>query len=317
MASYKSQVGLEPKITLKGKFECPICGRAFYSREFYGNHMSIDHPNGKVNLSRALGKPFTQQHLTCRTREQKMASKGKWLIAAALIIIIACSALFVGWQYQANSGSTTDKDTLFQLAAFNTFSTGQYGGVMPYSELERHGDFGIGTFDGLDGEMIALDGVFYQIPSSGVPRQADASQTAPYATITYFNADKTFTISGLNYTGLKAYLDGQLSSKDTIYAIKVSGTYDYAQTRSPQKQMQPYPEINEALKTQSIFNLTDVSATAVGFWFPSSMNGVDYAGYHLHLITDDHTAGGHLLDCIIANATVQVDVINKYSLVLP
>ena len=47
------------------------------------------------------------------------------------------------------------------------------------------------------------------------------------------------------------------------------------------------------------------------------MNGVDYAGYHLHLITDDHTAGGHLLDCIIQNATVEIDQINSYNLVLP
>ncbi len=246
-----------------------------------------------------------------------MVSKGKWLIASALIVLIVCSGFYFVWQSQAAANSAADKDVLFQLAAFNTFSTGAYTGTMSYSELEKHGDFGIGTFDGLDGEMIALDGVFYQIPSSGAPRQADADQKAPYATVTFFEADKTFTVAGLNYTGLKAYLDSQLPSKEAIYAIKVSGTYDYAQTRSPQKQVQPYPEINEALKTQSVFNLTSVSASAVGFWFPKSMDGVDYAGYHLHLITDDHTAGGHLLDCIINNATVQVDVINEYNLVLP
>jgi acetolactate decarboxylase len=115
-----------------------------------------------------------------------MALKSKWLIASALFIVIACSAFFVGLQYQSNSGVTPDKDTLFQLAAFNTLSTGKYEGVMPYSELEQYGDFGIGTFDGLNGEMLALDGVFYQIPSSGVPKEVDPTQTAPYATITYF-----------------------------------------------------------------------------------------------------------------------------------
>ena len=211
-----------------------------------------------------------------------------------------------------------DKDTVFQLAAFNTFSTGKYAGVMPYSELEQHGDFGIGTFDGLNGEMIALNGVFYQIPSSGVPKEVDATQTSPHATVTYFEADKNFTVAGLNYSELKEFLDGQLSSsKDVIYAIKISGTYDYIQARSPEKQVEPYPNLTDALKTQAIFNFTDVSATAVGYWFPSSMNGVDPAGYHLHIITDDHTAGGHLLECIINNATIQVDVINKYNLVLP
>jgi acetolactate decarboxylase len=247
-----------------------------------------------------------------------MTPKYRWLIASALIlIIIVCSTAYLVWQSHAATNTTADKDVLFQLAAFNTFSTGAYDGVMTYGELAKYGDFGIGTFEGLDGEMIALNGVFYQIPSDGVPRQASADQTAPYATITYFEADKTLTVAGLNYTQLKTYLDSQISSKDAIYAIKISGTYDYAQTRSPQKQTQPYPNIDDALKTQSVFNLTSVSATAVGFWFPSSMDGVDYAGYHLHLITDDHTAGGHLLDCIIDNAVIEIDQINQYHLVLP
>ncbi len=246
-----------------------------------------------------------------------MALKGKWLIASALILLIVCGAFYLVWQSQANVSPTEDKDVLFQLAPFNTFTAGDYTGYMSYLELAKHGDFGTGTFEGLDGEMIAIDGVYYQIPSDGIPRVADAAQTAPYATVTYFKADKTFSVSGLNYTELKTHLDDQLGSKDAIYAIKVSGTFEYAQTRSPEKQTQPYPELNEALKTQAVFNLTDVSATIAGFWFPQSMDGVDYAGYHLHLITDDHSAGGHILDCIISNATVEIDQINRYNLVLP
>lgn len=247
-----------------------------------------------------------------------MALNTKILLALALIIVIACSAIFVGVQYQADSVIPADKDTLFQLAAFNTFSTGKYTGLMPYNELEKHGDFGIGTLEGLDGEMIALDGEFYHVPSSGPPVKVEPTQTAPYATVTYFEADRTYNVSGFNYTQLKSYLDGQLdTSKDVIYAIKVSGTYDYAQTRSPQKQIEPYPNLTEALKTQAVFNLSQFSGTAVGFWFPASMDGVDYAGYHIHLITDDRTVGGHLLDCIISNATVEVDIINSYRLVLP
>jgi acetolactate decarboxylase len=224
----------------------------------------------------------------------------------------------VVWQQQATSASTTTKgDMLFQLAAFNTFASGKYAGVMTYSELEQHGDFGIGTFDGLDGEMLAYDGDFYQIPSDGIPRQADPTQTAPYATITYFDVDQTYTVNNLNYTQLKAFLDEKLTDKEAIYAIKVNGEYINALTRSPQKQAEPYLNLTEAIKTQGIFNLNNIEATAVGFWFPKSMDGVDYADYHLHLITKDHTAGGHLLECIIQNATVEVDVIKDYQLILP
>ena len=244
-----------------------------------------------------------------------MQTNNKWLLALALIVLVVLSADVVSLQFQTRTA--VDKNVLFQVAAFNTFSMGNYTGVMSYGELAKHGDFGIGTFDGLNGEMIALNGVFYQIPSDGIPREVNDSNTAPYATVTYFHADQTFTVSGLNYTQLKASIDGTLPSQDAIYAIKVTGTFDYAQTRSPAKQTQPYPALADALNTQSVFNLSSVSATAAGFWFPSSMNGIDYAGYHLHLITDDHTAGGHLLDCIIQNATVEIDKINQYNLVLP
>jgi acetolactate decarboxylase len=246
-----------------------------------------------------------------------MQTKNKWAFALALIIVISISALYVVWQSQANTTPVVDKDTLFQIAAFNTFSTGKFAGYMSYGELAEHGDFGIGTLDGLDGEMLALDGVFYQIPADGNPVQIASSAMAPYATVTFFETDKTLTVTDLNYTQLKAQINDAMPSQDAIYAIKVSGTYDYAQTRSPQKQAQPYPTLTDALKNQSVFTLSNVSATAVGFWFPSSMDGVDYAGYHLHLITDDRTAGGHLLDCIIRNASVEIDQINKYDLVLP
>lgn len=243
--------------------------------------------------------------------------ESKSLIALALIIVITCSAFFVGYQGQVNAGKSPDKDTVFQFAAFNTFSTGKYTGVISYSELEQHGDFGIGTFDGLNGEMIAIDGVFYQIPSNGIPKEVESTQTSPHATVTYFDSDKTFMVTGLNYSELKNYLDNQLSSSaDVIYAIKVSGTYNYVQARSPEKQFEPYLNITEALKTQAIFNFSNISATALGYWFPSSMNGVDPTGYHFHIITDDKTAGGHMLDCIINSAVIEVDVIKNYNLVL-
>jgi len=165
--------------------------------------------------------------------------------------------------------------------------------------------------------MIALNGAFYQIPADDKPIQVNDAQTCPYATITYFHSDHTLTLTGMKYTQLKTRLDEAFPSSNSIYGIKVTGNFSWAQIRSPPQQTQPYPNITTALKNQSLFNLSDVSATGVGFWFPGSMDGIDYAGYHLHLITDDHSAGGHLLDCIIRNVTVEFEKINNYELLLP
>ena len=246
-----------------------------------------------------------------------MQSKARLIFPLMLCILILFSILSVAWQFQTSQVSLVDRDALFQLAAFNTFSTGVYEGVMRYDELAKHGDFGIGTFDGLNGEMVALNGNYYQIPSSGIPQIVHANQKAPYATVTYFETDQSYRISNMNFTQLKTFIDDKLTEKEAIYAVKVTGTFDWIQTRSPQKQIEPYPNITEALKTQAVFWLNNLTASAVGFWFPKSMDGVDVAGYHIHLISQDRKSGGHLLDCVIIDATVEIDQMKRYELVLP
>ena len=44
---------------------------------------------------------------------------------------------------------------------------GIYDGDFYMSEAKEHGDFGIGTFNRLDGELIGFDGEFYRLRSDG------------------------------------------------------------------------------------------------------------------------------------------------------
>lgn len=251
--------------------------------------------------------------------EAKKRLRTKFVTIAALILllIICLSALYVFTKYQATGIVAESRDILFQASSFQSFAPGEYAGYLTFSELAKHGDFGIGTVNGLDGEMIALNGKFYQIPFDGNPKQISPSTLTPYATVTFFDVDQTFHVNEVTYTQLAEYINQSLPSTDAIYAIKVTGNFDYAKTRSVPNQTQPYPELTEVIAHQSIFNLTDVSATAAGFYFPDSMNGVDAVGYHLHLLTFDLLAGGHLLDCTIKDATVEIDYIHKFTLILP
>lgn len=247
-----------------------------------------------------------------------LRSKYYSMILLVLVAIILIISVYIFWFSQSNTEAIADKETLFQIAAFNTFSSGNYDGFLPYSELAEHGDFGIGTFHGLDGEMIALDGVFYQIPFDGKPKQATPSMKAPYATVTFFETDQSITLTKTTtYSEIKTIINNHLPDNNSIYAIKISGTYVQAETRSVPLQTKPYPKLEEAILDQSIFNLNNVSATAVGFWFPNSMDGVDYPGYHLHLITNDKTGGGHLLDFTVTNLIIEIDQTKKFNLVLP
>ncbi len=244
-----------------------------------------------------------------------MTRRKMLVIAVALVLVaVVLSAVFIEL-IRPEQESLYQQDMLYQVSAFNWFSAGNFEGNTTFAELAKYGDFGIGTITGLDGEMIALNGQFYQIPAEGTPRLIDPSERTPYATITFFNIDQTFQVANISsYSQLAAEINATLPTLNTIYAIKVHGFFDFANTRSPQLQTEPYPTLTDALKNQALFTLNGVEGTLVGFFFPDYMNGVDYAGYHLHFLTDDHTAGGHLLDCAIKNATVEIDQINNYHL---
>jgi acetolactate decarboxylase len=76
-----------------------------------------------------------------------------------------------------------DHATLFQVSTSTALLEGVYGGVVTIGELKQHGAFGLGTFDGLDGEMLALDRHFYQVLGDGSVRDAGDDTSVPFAVV--------------------------------------------------------------------------------------------------------------------------------------
>jgi acetolactate decarboxylase len=219
--------------------------------------------------------------------DNERLAPGKILVPIAAVAVVA--VVLVAAFYEPTS---PEQDTLYQVSPFIVFSAGKFDGNTTYAELATFGDFGIGTLNGLDGEMFALNGIFYQIPTDGTPREIGSAEKTPYATVTFFDQDQSFQVTNVNnYSQLKSEIDQVLPNHDIIYAIKVVGYYNFAETRSVPKQTEPYPTLTEALENQTIFMLNEVEGTAVGFFLPESMTGVDSVGYHLHFLTDDLASG--------------------------
>src|ERR671916_2337447 len=76
--------------------------------------------------------------------------------------------------------------TLFQTSTIDALLEGEYDGDVSFAELEGRGDFGLGTLDALDGEMIALDGGFYQVRSDGRAYAVERRAKTPFAVVTFF-----------------------------------------------------------------------------------------------------------------------------------
>jgi acetolactate decarboxylase len=181
----------------------------------------------------------------------------------------------------------------------------------------RHGDLGLGTFDGLDGEMVVVGGTCYQVKGDGSVVRPDPSLRVPFAAVTPFETDLIVPgITAGNLSGFTAYLDTRLPSRDTFWAIRMTGIFPYVKARSPPAQVKPYPALAEALKGQSVFVFHNVSGTVVGFYTPASAAGVDPVGYHLHFITADRKGGGHVLDISPDGNTVELDSTPRFTVVL-
>ncbi len=210
------------------------------------------------------------------------------------------------------------KDVVFQNAPIQALLAGCYSGTMSIHDLGKHGDFGFGTVDALDGEMVALDHAFYQIKPDGKVRRLKDQDTIPYATVTFFGSGQVLAPEqAMTYTELTGFLDKNLSSENLIYAIKVEGRFSWLKVRSAARQNKPYPVLTEAIKEQKIFELKDQEGTLVGFRFPSYAEGVNVPGYHFHFINKDKTLGGHVLDLRSEGVRVQLDQSRKFSMELP
>lgn len=214
--------------------------------------------------------------------------------------------VFVGLQTLAMAGE------LFQVSTFGPFAQGKYEGPVTFKELKQRGNLGMGTVNGLYGEMIALDGQFFQIRADGKVYSIEETELTPFAMVTDFKADKKLSISeATDAKKLQLSLDEILPDPAGVYAFKIHGTFDKLKVRSVPKQEKPFPALQEVLKNQTVFELKNVKGTLVGFRFPDHMKGFNFPGYHFHFITDDKTAGGHMLDCDIQQADAEMEIVSS------
>jgi acetolactate decarboxylase len=181
----------------------------------------------------------------------------------------------------------------------------------------RHGDFGLGTFNRLDGEMLVLDGVCYQLRGDGTATVADLDELTPFAAVTWFRPDRTIDISAPHdRAALKARIDEALETTNLMVAVRITGDFSMIRTRTVTEQHPPYRPFTEATQDQQEVTFVDVSGTLAGFRMPDYEQGISVAGYHSHFIDTDHRHGGHTLDYQLLRGTVEIGVRSELHLSL-
>jgi len=242
------------------------------------------------------------------------ATLGGMLLRFALTLVLLTAPAFC---QRPAAASPSGPATLFQVSTLDALLQGIYGASMTVGELRQHGDFGVGTYEGVDGEMVLLDGHFYQVRFDGSITEPPADTRTPFAAVTTFRPDTSFTVKAAGMTQLADLIDSVLPSKNLFYAVRVHGTFSVINTRSVAKQFLPYPPLSSVTATQATFINSNIVGSAVGLRCPQYVSGVNQAGYHFHFVSDDHKAGGHALAFTTGDVTVDVMVIRQHSVWLP
>ena len=207
---------------------------------------------------------------------------------------------------------------LFQASTIAALIDGAYDGDLTFAELAEHGDLGLGTLNGLDGEMIALDGGFYRASVDGAVEEVAPGERTPFAVVTEFTPTIEATLGGpLSHEGLLAALDALLPDGEVSCAIRLDGRFESVRARSVPRQHPPYRPLTEVVAEQHVFELDDVTGTMLGFRFPSYAEGIEVGGYHLHFIDSERRRGGHVLDSRIAEVRAGLDPSGDLHIELP
>lgn len=229
--------------------------------------------------------------------------------------IAGLAALFLGL---SSASAGTNRDVIYQTAPIDALMAGVYDGVVTLSDLTLHGDIGVGTFNALDGEMICVDGAFYRVPDDGRVAPASGTNRTPFAVMTFYEPDLPLADIGAgSLVELVETLDRALATPNAFYVVRLDGAFAYVKVRSVPRQTRPYRPLAEAAKAQSVFELTDVAGTLVGFRSPPYARGINVPGWHFHFLSADHTAGGHVLDLRASALRGALDPSDALSLSLP
>ncbi|MEU6401507.1 acetolactate decarboxylase [Streptomyces sp. NPDC046985] len=207
---------------------------------------------------------------------------------------------------------------IFQTSTMGALIDGVYDGDVTIGELLRHGDFGLGTFNRLDGEMVVLDGTCYRLRADGSASIADAGDLTPFAAVTWFRPETTIPVKeSTDQAAVTALIDKALGSDNLIYAIRIGGTFGEVRTRTVMRQQPPYPSLTDVAEKQQESTFHDVHGTVAGFRTPDFEHDISVVGYHLHFIEGDYRHGGHVLGYRLEDGVIEISSQSELHLSLP
>lgn len=208
---------------------------------------------------------------------------------------------------------------ILQVSMIEALLDGCYDGDVTVAELQGRGDFGLGTLAGLDGELVVVDGEFWNIDPAGVCIPAPGDARVPFAALVRFAGAERFELAGpMRRADLEHEILTRIDDPEASYALRVEGSFGPVDFRTVVHQTPPYRPFAEVLATaERTFHAERLEGVMVGYYFPDFAAEVNQPGFHFHMVSADRTTGGHVYDFTLLDAEVTVGHSQQIHVELP
>jgi acetolactate decarboxylase len=239
-------------------------------------------------------------------------------VVALLALGCSPSAKIVPASSNVKLAKVASDDALVQFSLLAALAAADYVDGAPLRTVLAGGDFGIGTFNRLDGEMIVLDGKIYQALADGTVRLANLDDTTPFAAVTFFNEDgRIENLAAASLDDLDEQVDRRLPRRNSPYAIRITGEFSELTLRSVPAQLPPFQPLVEVVKHQVTWQHRNLRGTLVGLRCPAWLGTLNVSGCHWHFLSDDRKIGGHVLACEFQGGSLRFDECTSVVIQIP
>jgi acetolactate decarboxylase len=198
------------------------------------------------------------------------------------------------------------------------FKKGLYDGISTVREARSHGDFGVGQFSALDGELIVSDGSFYRARSDGSVHLADELDQLCFAQLCFYRPEQKWDApANASDQSFGSFLSGVLSFRNSFCAFRIRGIFAKVVPTSPPELFKPYPPFDAVPALRKSFPVSNISGCIVGFYSPAFTTDVGIPGYHYHFISDDQRSAGHVTSFTLTSGEVDAARIDDFLLSIP
>jgi alpha-acetolactate decarboxylase len=219
---------------------------------------------------------------------------------------------------QRASQHLTMANQLYQYSIISALMDGVASGGIALSKLKQHGNYGLGTFENIEGEMVMIAETVYHLRADGSISIAEPEARLPFAMTTRFQPTSTLTTAFPSKASIFSTLQRIFPGTDNLFiALRISALFQEIKVRTVRGQTYKGQPLEELSSSQSVNTYKNIRGTIFGFRSPPFSQGISVAGGHLHFVSEARDCGGHVLEVEAVEALLEGAVVSNMHIELP